>query len=104
MQEIMQNGSEYEKMKAFVYMQRGAMKAQQESNQKLTGICFDQCINSMSTSHVTGDEKKCLSQCVTRHLHAQERLQQQFQAESMKNKVQPPTEEQHPIKPVHITL
>lgn len=77
-------------MKAFVYMQRGAMKAQQEMNQKVTGTCFDQCINNFSTANITGEEKKCLAHCVTRHHLAQTRLQQQFQLESAKKQGPPP--------------
>lgn len=90
MQEIMQNGSELERMKIFLYMNRGAMREQQKQTEKITGDCFDQCVTTFSTTHLDANEKKCLSQCVSRQMAAHQRLQLRFQEESQRRQGQPP--------------
>ena len=90
MQEIMTNGSELERMKMFLYMNRGAMREQQKATEKVTGDCFDQCITTFSTTHLDQTEKKCLASCAGRQMAVQQRLQQRFQEESQKRQGPPP--------------
>jgi hypothetical protein len=90
MQEIMANGSELERMKIFLYMNRGSMKEQQKMVEKITSTCFDQCVTTFSSTHLDSTEKKCLSACVSRQMAANTRLQQRFQEESQKKQGPPP--------------
>lgn len=84
MQEIMQNGSEPERMKLLLHMQRGSFREQQEISRRIVDDCFSHCITDFSAAHIVSAEKSCLATCASRHLATQMRISQRFAEESQK--------------------
>ncbi|KAH6901970.1 Tim10/DDP family zinc finger-domain-containing protein [Coprinopsis sp. MPI-PUGE-AT-0042] len=47
-----------------------AKRKYQESVQKFTGMCWDKCITSVTSSQLGRNEESCLANCVDRFLDA----------------------------------
>lgn len=84
MQEIMTNGSEPERMKILLQMQRNSFKEQQDLSARIVSDCFNHCVTDFAAAHIASAEKSCIATCTSRHIATHLRISQRFAEESNK--------------------
>ena len=82
MQEIMQNGTEAEKLQVLLSMQRSAFKEQQMFNNNTLINCFNQCVSDFSTPQVSYTETSCVSSCTKKQIELHKHITQKLSEES----------------------
>ena len=50
-----------------------------QSYNRLTQICFQQCVNDFTSRKVAKEESDCAKRCVDKYLNTTQRLSQRFQ-------------------------